>query len=85
MPRPSRKGAPNWTDEEWDELFNAFPPTGAHPTKSDLEALAARLGRSADAIGWSWEDASAVLQGRESTSSLRQQDYLRRRGWLPEL
>ena len=31
MNRPSRGGAPDWTREEFDLLFDAFPPHGARP------------------------------------------------------
>lgn len=46
------------------------------------EEMAREIGRSVDAVGWTWEDANAVLRGRPSTASERLKDYLRERGWL---
>jgi hypothetical protein len=80
--RPTRKGAPNWSYEEWDRLFHAFPPTGSNPSREQLAQIAKEIGRTFDAVEWSWGDAKAVIEGRKNTSSLRQQAYLRERGWL---
>ncbi len=84
MRYPSRKGAPNWSHEEWDLLFGEYPPTGAHPPREGIARIARQIGRSEDAVGWSWEDANNLIGGRKSTSSLRQQAYLRERGWLTD-
>jgi hypothetical protein len=79
---PSRKGAKNRTHEEWATLFDRHPPSGPRPSKTDIEALARRLGHSPDAIGWTWQDASNVLAGRPSTASERLKAYMRERGLI---
>lgn len=82
MAMPTRKGAKNWTREERDALFDRHPPTGPRPSRGDYEEVAREIGRSVDAVGWTWEDANAVLRGRPSTASERLKDHLRERGWL---
>jgi hypothetical protein len=82
MARPSRKGAKNWTKEEWDQLFEGYPPTGPIPSPARFDAVAKALGRSPAAVAWMWLDAAGVIGGRKHTASKREQDYLRQRGWL---
>jgi hypothetical protein len=82
MTRPTRKGAKNWTSDQWEAVFDTHPPTGPHPSREQLEVLSGRLGRSVDAIGWMWEDANAEILGKPSTASERLRAYLRERGWL---
>ena len=82
MTRPSRHGAPEWTRDEFDRLFDVFPPHGARPRREQLEALG--LQRSVDAIEWMWDDAYYWLQGKEGTSSIRLRDYLQERGYSAE-
>jgi hypothetical protein len=82
MTRPTRKGAKNWTTEEWDSLFVLFPPTGRRPSRDQIDAVASRIGRSWDAVDWAWSDAASEIADRPNTASERLKAYLRERGWL---
>ncbi len=76
------QGAKDRTREERDALFDRHPPTGPRPSRGDYEAVARQIGRTIDAVGWTWEDANTAVRGLPSTASRRLKDYLREQGWL---
>ena len=82
MTRPTGHGAPEWAHEEFDTLFDAFPPHGARPRPEQLEALG--IPRATGAVLSLWDDAYHWLQGKEGTSSQRLRDYLEERGYSAE-
>lgn len=75
-----RSGDP-WAETEYENLFGRFPPNALRPSERDVDALAAELGRSRDAISWQWNDGAAYCQDRSaSTTSEPLKAWLDRRG-----
>lgn len=70
-----------WTEAEYKTLFGRFPPDGARPSEADVDALAAELGRTHDAISWQWGDGAAYVRGASaSTTSEPLKAWLDRQG-----
>lgn len=70
-----------WTEAEYERLFGRIPPGGSRPSESDVDALAAELGRTPDAISWQWGASAAYWQGGSaSTTSEPLKAWLDRRG-----
>ena len=66
--RRSRDGAA-WTESEYERLFGRFPPTGQRPSDDEVEAFAAELGRTHDAIAWQWADGAAYCRGASASTT----------------
>lgn len=58
-----------WTEAEYETLFRRFPPDGTRPTDPDVDALAAELGRTHDAISWQWGDGAAHVRGASASTT----------------
>lgn len=70
-----------WTEAEYERLFGRFPPEGPRPSDEEVDALAAELGRTSDAISWQWGDGASYSQGGSaSTTSEPLKAWLDRRG-----
>lgn len=70
-----------WTEAEYEALFRRFPPDGPRPSEADVDALAAELGRTHDAISWQWGDGAAYVRGASaSTTSEPLKAWLDRQG-----
>jgi hypothetical protein len=70
-----------WLEAEYERLFGLFPPTGPRPTEAEIQALAAELGRTHDAIAWQWADGAAYCRGgAASTTSEPLKAWLDRAG-----
>lgn len=61
-----------WAEAEYDTLFRPFPPDGNAPSGADLDALAAELGRTPDAISWQWSDGAAYCTGKSASTTSEQ-------------
>jgi hypothetical protein len=73
------QGGP-WDENEYRELFRAFPLTGSRPRGPELTALAKRFDRSENAIDAQWQDAVGYCRGARSAASEGLQAYLDRTG-----
>ena len=70
-----------WTEDEYETLFGRFPPDGVRPSEAEVDALAAELGRTHDAISWQWSDGAAYIRGASaSTTSEPLKAWLDRQG-----
>jgi hypothetical protein len=69
-----------WTEQEYQELFRIFPPSGDRPRDDDLHRLARRLDRTRDAVGWQWLDAHRYCAGLSTTAAPVLMRYLDRVG-----
>jgi hypothetical protein len=58
-----------WTESEYERLFGRFAPTGPRPSDDEVEALAAELGRTHDAIAWQWADGAAYCRGASASTT----------------
>ena len=58
-----------WTEGEYAILFGRFPPDGTRPTDADVDALAAELGRTHDAVSWQWSDGVAYVRGASASTT----------------
>ena len=58
-----------WTEAEYETLFRRFPPDGTRPSEADVDALAAELGRTHDAISWQWGDGAAYIRGASASTT----------------
>lgn len=58
-----------WTEAEYEILFLRFPPDRDRPSEADVDALAAELGRTHDAISWQWGDGAAYVRGASASTT----------------
>ncbi|MEO8230321.1 MAG: hypothetical protein ABI628_11255 [Chloroflexota bacterium] len=72
-----------WRDDEYDVLFQAYPPDRAKaPTMIESRSIARRLGRSTGSVRSQWDDARSVVCGNKSAASRALRDYLARGGFV---
>ena len=70
-----------WAEADYEKLFGRYPPSGLRPSVAEVDALAAELGRTPDAILWQWTDGAAYCDGRSaSTTSEALKSWLDREG-----
>lgn len=68
-PAPIDRSGEPWTEAEYETLFGRLPADGVRPSDGDVDALAAELGRTADAISWQWTDGAAYRTGRSASTT----------------
>jgi hypothetical protein len=69
-----------WTEQEYVELFGAYPPSGDRPRGDDLDRLARCLNRTRDSVDWQWQDAHRYCAGLSTTATPVLMRYLDRSG-----